>query len=585
MILSLAAASLSASADQPLPQDVQAAMKTVGVELKATQRPAFPKPAATSVEVTLTPLTWRTGKTLASFGLPFPPDMMSDDSRISVEDAAGNEVPVFTRPLVKWWIDRHEGAIRSVLVQFETDLPDRSKKPQKLVVRWDKGRTKSRPEQVPVDRTQDVVPASPGFPPARGSLAAVLTAAPVSQQPAAAVARPTPADQPLSSAASQPTASTAQRRAADYQPVPTSFDFRQPKILVTLPAQWLCDSLIVWQQVPAAQNKVAPWFDEHMDRQFPGSLKWITAGRDGSESYLFDRAAAYAKEYARTGKPEHLLATLQAVDYYIQHVSYSGLFNYAGDDLKYVLVEGPALAYMLTGDERYPMVIAQMTKAWERHTGIEYTNPEMFWTERHTAYGLMAYLHSYEITGNLAHLDRAKRFFEAALTMQVKPFDGKEPVGAWLHSGQSHGDGNGFTTSPWMSAFLTDAIWKYWMNSGDFRAPASLLMYAKYTQRYSVTPDGKSTWYMANAPGRGTSVGVGRRTAGPPSDESHNMEVAYLLAMGHYLSGGADKSYLPPIATLYPPILAEDSANAPGRKFNWRFRETSMMLWFLANTP
>ena len=66
-------------------------------------------------------------------------------------------------------------------------------------------------------------------------------------------------------------------------------------------------------------------------------------------------------------------AALQAVDYYIQHVSYSGLFVYAGDDLKYVLCEGPALAYMLTGDERYPAVIKQMTEAWQAHNSrLEY---------------------------------------------------------------------------------------------------------------------------------------------------------------------------------------------------------------------
>ena len=588
--IGLAAASLSSCAPHPpLPPEVRAAMKTVGVELKIPQRPPFPKPTAQSVEVTLTPLTWRTGNILASFGLPFPPDMIPDDSRISVEDAAGKEVPVFTKPLVKWWIDRKEGTNRSVLVQFEVRVPDRAKTPQKFLVRWDKVRTRNRPEQVPVDRTQDVVPVSPGFPPAQPGLAAFLTFP--ATQPALLATRLAPVVSLRPPAATQPTTAMlpttgpGRRRRPEFQPVATSFDFRQPKILATLPAQWLCDSLLVWQQVPAAQNQVASWFDEHFDRQFPGSPKWITAGRDGSESYLFDRAATYAKAYARSGKAEHLLAALQAVDYYIQHIGYSGLFAYAGDDLKYVLTEGPALAYMLTGDERYPAVIAQMTKAWERHTDIEYTDPEMFWTERHTGFGLMAYLHSYEITGNLAHLDKAQRFFEAALAMQVQPGDGKEPVGAWLHTARSHTDGNGWTTSPWMSAFLTDAIWKYWMNSGDPRAPASLLMYAKYAQRYCITPDGTSTWYMANAPGRGTSVGVGRGSTGVPRDETHNMEGAYLMALGHYLSGGLDPGYLPKIQTLYPPMLAEDSANEPGRKFNWRFRETSMLVWFLANTP
>lgn len=60
------------------------------------------------------------------------------------------------------------------------------------------------------------------------------------------------------------------------------------------------------------------------------------------------------------------------------------------------------------------------------------------------------------------------------------------------------------------------------------------------------------------------------------------MEGIYLLAMGCYLSGGADADYLAKIESLKPELMS-DGANNPGRKFNWRFRETSMLIWFLAN--
>ena len=39
-------------------------------------------------------------------------------------------------------------------------------------------------------------------------------------------------------------------------------------------------------------------------------------------------------------------------------------------------------------------------------------------------------------------------------------------------------------------------------------------------------------------------------------------------------------SYADKIRTHWPPILG-DQANRPGRKFNWRFRETSMLVWLL----
>ena len=46
--------------------------------------------------------------------------------------------------------------------------------------------------------------------------------------------------------------------------------------------------------------------------------------------------------------------------------------------------------------------------------------------------------------------------------------------------------------------------------------------------------------------------------------------------------GGADKTFAAKIETLKPGLL-EDGANNPGRKFNWRFREPSMLGWYLAN--
>src|SRR3954464_5615205 len=60
------------------------------------------------------------------------------------------------------------------------------------------------------------------------------------------------------------------------------------------------------------------------------------------------------------------------------------------------------------------------------------------------------------------------------------------------------------------------------------------------------------------------------------------MEVRYILAMGYYLSGALDDGLRAKIDVLWPPLMA-DAANSPSRKFNWRFRETSMLVWFLAN--
>jgi len=230
---------------------------------------------------------------------------------------------------------------------------------------------------------------------------------------------------------------------------------------------------------------------------------------------------------------------------------------------------------MLTGDERFLASVERALKAWETHTRIEYRG-EGFWTERHHGFGMMAYLHAYEISGDRKLLDKAKRYFEAAYSMQVEPRHGGRPDGSWPRPRSSGGERgpDSWITSPWMSAFLVDAIWKYWMLTGDPRAPASLAMYAKFTQRRSVTPTGDAIHYLTASEGYGDS-----RAAG---SDSHNMEGIYLLALGYYLSGGTDRGLLDPIGKLWPPMMGSD-ANMPPRQFAWRFRETSMLVWFLAN--
>src|SRR6185503_3327478 len=472
------------------PIDPRPILEKLGAVLKVTERPAAPKSPA-SVTVTLVPQVEDASKAIVSFGLPFGPEVLSDDQRIRATDESGKELAVWTEPLAHWWIDSKKGSLRSALVQFEMSAA------KKVTLTWDKARTVSREKRTP-------------------------TARPI-------------------------------------------------QVLALLPPEWLCASRVAWQQVPASENKAAPWFDQHLAEQFPGSLPNIMT--KSVEAHLYDRPATYAKIYVRHGEEKHLKAALQANDFYLENLGEDGFFQLKKGDFKYVYSEGSAIMYLLTGDDRYREGVLRALKSWGKWTRIEYTG-KGFWTERHAGTGLAAYLHAYELTGDASQLAMAKRFFEAVYALQVSPLDGKDPDGAWLHTGDSHGDGNGWTTSPWMSALLMDSIWKLWMITGERRCPASLAMYAKFANTYAVTPDRKGVYYMVNSPGRGKSE--------DPESPPHNMEACYVLALGYWLSGGTEKAYLDTIQTLWPPLM-KDGANRPGRKFNWRFRETSMLIWFLPN--
>jgi hypothetical protein len=523
LLISLfAVGSLAVSAEAAVDTDTQTILRRLDVTLEVTQRPAWPAPPASELKVALIPQTGEPGRCIVSFGIPFGPHWLYDHELIRVLDAEGREIPAFTKPLAHWWLDGKQGSLRSVLVQFEAVFDGSS--PRQVTVLWDRARTRSRPTITPIPETQT----ERLFQPAAGS-----------------------------------------GRAESYR-------YLCPAVLALLSPEWLCASLLAWQQIPISANRVAPWFDAHLAATFEGSLAGVSARR--FSAHLFDRPATYAKIYARSGEAQHLLAALQAVEFYLRHLGSDGFFDLKpAKDVKYVFAEGFALMYMLTGDDRYVEGIGRALKAWPTFARIEYRG-EGFWTERHHGFGMLAYLHAYELTGDPRLLALAKRYFEAVYHMQLNPGHGGEPDGAWPHTGTSHSDGASehWVTSPWMSAFLADAIWKYWMLTGDSRCPVSLAMYAKFTQRHSVAPDGRSVAYLTASGGRGKTIRRG--------GASHNMEAAYLLGMGYYLSGGADRSLLRTIEALYPPLM-DDDANSPPRKFTWRFRETSMLVWFLTQGP
>ena len=342
-----------------------------------------------------------------------------------------------------------------------------------------------------------------------------------------------------------------------------------PKVLVVLPPTWLCNSWVAWQQVAGTENDVARWYDAHLLDQFEGSLEHIN-----SEKYaphLYDRPATYAKIYVRHGQREQLLAALKAGSVYVSHLGQDGFFDLKPRDYKYVYAEGLALLYLLTGDVRFKDAALLTLLAWDQWASFRYQG-EGFWTERHVAFGMAAYLQVYALTGDVSLVEKAKAYFDGVYDLQTVPLDGKAPDGAWRHTADSHGDGVGWTTSPWMSALLMDSIWTYWMVTGDERAPVSLAMYAKFLSRHAITTDGTGVYYMAASPGVGEQVN--------PENPPHHVEACYMLAMGYYLSGGQDGDLLEKYEKLWPLVMG-DGANRPPRKFSWRFRNTSMLVWFL----
>jgi hypothetical protein len=124
-----------------------------------------------------------------------------------------------------------------------------------------------------------------------------------------------------------------------------------------------------------------------------------------------------------------MLAALKAGEVYISHLGVDGFFDLKPGDYKYVYAEGSALLYLLTGDARFKAAALSTLSAWDQWRSVLYDG-EGFWTERHVAFGMAAYLHVFELTGDARSVELAQAYFEGVYALQTQPLDGKKPDGA-----------------------------------------------------------------------------------------------------------------------------------------------------------
>src|SRR6185436_12172105 len=73
-----------------------------------------------------------------------------------------------------------------------------------------------------------------------------------------------------------------------------------PRVMALLPADWLCDSLVVGPQTPVSMSAPYDRYDSFVEKNFPGSLAYLDS--QVYSEWLFDRTNAYNKMYARTGE-------------------------------------------------------------------------------------------------------------------------------------------------------------------------------------------------------------------------------------------------------------------------------------------
>lgn len=513
----------------------------------------FPQlPAEGSVPVLLHPGdTVALGEaTLVPFAVPFPPGTVdsADDLRVTVD---GGEVPARVEEIARWRSlsgGPEPTGVRAARVWIEIVFADRS--PRLIAVEWGRARQQTMPAQGDVkDRW---VP---------------ITEGPYSTE------------------------------------YPASENIQEPAVYATLSPDWL-GACLVRSRSSAVGDSGLAWFDEFLVGASHTAVNDLPATVETSsyidylsdESvWLFDRPMTLWGTYTRTGDVRWLRHAHRATQFYANHVTSGGYFDMKDGDLKYSYGQAMLVDMMLTGDTDLVdeiEAVAGPAAGWDATYDVG-----DFWTERHQTYALLGVLSAWEATGSSSYGDRATAIANATFDRAQTPANGWTKEGCVLHSYADHeGGGSGEPVcSPWMSALLSDAVWRYYLHARDQRALTFLAELAEFVAERGVYEPGGDIpgsipYYLVSS----------RYSTGPAEadDMEHACDVWGLVVRGAWARralGGDPAALLATADSLRASCeyvlgywhrdteTLPEYRLTPPRKYNWWFGTTTDVGWLLSD--
>lgn len=511
-------------------------------------------PAAGAVDVTLHPHASVVDREVwVSFGVPFPRDALRDVALLRVTDGEGAEIAAHVEELVRWRDPRgeREASVRAVRISFPRTFA--SADPVGIAVQWG---------SAPSARL-------PSAPPAWESWIGPVT--------------------------------------DEY---PSGEDVREPAVYATLPASWLGAALLRTRTLPLDESaEPLGWMDALVPRFSETAVNDVDprvteANRiayvTDHEPWLFDRASTLFGVYVRTGELRWLRHAHRATQFYARHVNARGYFDRRDGDLKYSYGASMLADVMLTGDTRLVEAIARVGAAGESFEP-RYAITTNFWTERHLAYALLAALTAWEATGEARFATRLAYVVDTMVAHVASPPGGWPPQGCFLHTMRAHegNDDDRPVCSPWMSALLTDALFRYYVVSSDTRALELLAGLAEQVAQHGLYDAGTESASLAGlrVPYYLASSVYQFSDAGAFGDLEHTCDVGGLVARGAWAARQLGRSS-DALESTADNLLSGCRRNleswvrpggpeaglsvyrlSPARKYNWWFGTTSDLRW------
>ncbi len=419
-----------------------------------------------SIEVRLHPTEGITGSRLVTFGVPFPRDSVTphEVSRVRVL-RQGREVPARVETVALWRdarrTERDGASVRVVRIQLRHEVGVAYPGSEPLSVEW-------------------------------GGLPRAL-AMPELVDPRAGWHRVT----------------SGSFTAGD--------GVHEPDVLAVLPKSHLslgalkpvrfvplADSVPATREDPAVMGAIADWpgFEEldHAAHNFLFTLlnaddPRVSASnlcpyREEYSPWLYDRASVLFTHYFRSGRVEVLREAIRATEFYRSQLyprgtdpeRAVGLFRLKipnpltwaeGNGAMYSYDECLAYLYWLAGDDSVLPTVEDVVSAHEHNDEPTRWSPsETTWTERHTAFRLLASVVAFELTGSPVHRANVVRM-AADFIWHQNGADGALPAnrvdGGLYHFGRQHGDGvdGSLVASPWNTVLTLDAMLRVYAVTED----------------------------------------------------------------------------------------------------------------------
>ncbi|WP_394831129.1 hypothetical protein LVJ94_31920 [Pendulispora rubella] len=374
-----------------------------------------------------------------------------------------------------------------------------------------------------------------------------------------------------------------------------------PRVLAVLPADWLCDSLVAGPQVPAHRSGDYAAYDAAVERNFPGSLRYVNSPT--FSHWLFDRTSTWYKQYTRTGAAKFLDAAYRAGNFVRVNTELegpdAGTFKLKGRDLKYVYPQAMHLHFLLSGDTRARAAADKMAHfcltTWDpRYRPELYTQPppdadpekdRLFWTTRNEAYSLLGIVHGWEMTGDVTYLRAIDRHIDALAAHQAAPPDGRPADGSWRQNWALYDPSETLlpgATSPWMTALLLAALGQAFRVTFDPRIPEMIVRWCDFLDRKGFVSDAVP-YYIVDCFG---SESIPALPGDPPdSTAMHDMELAHSMAMGIFFT--RDRAQRARFRKRFDALFARGvqlDLNGPPRAYNWAFHASSELIPLLQSS-